>query len=453
LSLLYGHPDLFLPRVLVAGLGRPEDLTARTVRFALAGAAAACRARGFSSLALPVETLPWAALGIPLEEGIRESVCAVLRGLYRLEAYRSAPEEDRAPDMASLALCFPGPVPDAARAAAEEGLAEARGVFLAQDLVNGPANLVTPSVLAGEARRLAERHGFSCEILGPEEIRVQGMGAFWAVARGAKEEPRFIVLEHCPPGREAEQPLVFVGKGITFDSGGISLKPAAGMERMKTDMAGAAAVLGLFAILGLLPYAGRLPRVAGLIPATENMPDGGATRPGDIVTALSGKTVEILNTDAEGRLILCDALAYAQKRWKPRLLADIATLTGACLIALGREVGGLFTDHPGLRDLFLKSAAAVGDLLWPLPLVKEYEDSLKSATADMTNTGPREGGAITAALFLRRHLDPGTPWVHLDVAGPARADKASPLHPVAGASGLGARLFYAVVRSFATGDY
>ena len=240
-----------------------------------------------------------------------------------------------------------------------------------------------------------------------------------------------------------------MGKGITFDSGGISLKPAEGMQRMKGDMAGAAAVLGLFRTIGLCPDAESLPRIIGIIPATENMPGGGATRPGDIVTALSGKSVEIVNTDAEGRLILCDALAYALRNWKPRLLADIATLTGACVVALGREAGGLFTEDPALRDLFLESAASVGDLLWPLPLWKEYDPNIKSDCADMVNAGPREGGAIHAALFLRRHLEPGVPWVHLDVAGSAQVLRSTPLQPVPGGSGVGVRLFYAVARRFA----
>jgi leucyl aminopeptidase len=448
LSLLYGHPDLPLPRILVAGLGKPADLTPNIFRSALAGAVAACRARGFTALALPVETLPEAALRLSPEIVIRESVCAAICGAYSLNAYRSEPPEDSSPEMVSLALCFPARVPAAGRLAAEEGWNEAEGVLLARNLVNGPANVVTPAALAGEAERLAALHGFSCEIFGPEGIRSLGMEAFRAVARGSREEPRLIVLEHCPGGREEEAPLIFVGKGITFDSGGISLKPAEGMQRMKGDMAGAAAVLGLFRTIGLCPDSADLPRIIGIIPATENMPGEGATRPGDIVTALSGKSVEIVNTDAEGRLILCDALAYALRNWKPRLLADIATLTGACVVALGREAGGLFTEDPALRDLFLESAAAVGDLLWPLPLWKEYEPNIRSDSADMINAGPREGGAIHAALFLRRHLAPGVPWVHLDVAGSAHVPQATPLHPVPGGSGVGVRLFYAVARRF-----
>jgi leucyl aminopeptidase len=449
LSLVHGPSELPLSRVLVAGLGRPGDLTFNDFRSALARAVAACRSRGFTALALPVETLPAAVLRLSPEALIRESVCAVRCALYRLQAYRSEPPEDSSPETASLALCFSASVPYTARLAAQEGNNEAEGVLLARNLANGPANVVTPAALADEAGRLAGRHAFSCKVFGPEEIRSLGMNAFWAVARGSREEPRFIILEHCPPGREGEQPLIFVGKGITFDSGGISLKPAEGMQRMKGDMAGAAAVLGLFQAMGLCADAGSLPRVIGIIPATENMPGGGATRPGDIVTALSGKTVEIVNTDAEGRLILCDALAYALRNWEPRLLVDIATLTGACVVALGREAGGLFTDDPALREIFLESAAAVGDLLWPLPLWKEYESGLKSDSADMINAGPREGGAIQAALFLRRHLKAGIPWVHLDVAGSGHILKSVPLHPVPGGSGVGVRLFYAVVRRFA----
>ncbi|MDR1360508.1 MAG: leucyl aminopeptidase [Deltaproteobacteria bacterium] len=449
LLLLHGPAEHPLSRVLAVGLGKAGDLSLSDFRSALARAATFCRARGFGALALPVETLPAAILRLSLETLIEESVCAVNCALYRLRTYRSEPLEDACADLKSLALCFSGSAPASARLAALEGDIQAEGVLLARNLANEPANVLTPAALAEEAARLAATHGFSCKVLGPEEIRALGMQAFLAVAKGSAQAPRLIILEHCPGGREAEQPLIFVGKGITFDSGGISLKPAEGMQRMKSDMAGAAAVLGLFRIMGLCPEAGALPRVIGIIPATENMPGASATRPGDIVTALSGKTVEIVNTDAEGRLILCDALADALRNWRPLLLADIATLTGACVVALGREAGGLFTDDPALREIFLESAAAVGDLLWPLPLWKEYEAGLKSDAADMINAGAREGGAIQAALFLRKHIGEGVPWVHLDIAGSGHVLKAVPLCPVPGGSGVGARLFYAVLRRFA----
>jgi Leucyl aminopeptidase len=273
-----------------------------------------------------------------------------------------------------------------------------------------------------------------------EEIREKGMGALMAVGKGARHSPRFIVLEHCPKGKENDDPIVIVGKGITFDSGGISLKPPAKMHEMKGDMGGGAAVLGFFAALGAMPDPEEMPRIIGLVPAAENMPGGNATRPGDVITTLSGKTVEIHNTDAEGRLILCDALAYAQQQWKPAVLLDFATLTGACVIALGDFGAGVFTHDKGLRRAILDAAEDTGDLMWPMPLWDEYDSNLKSDVADMTNTGPREGGAVNAALFLRRFVEKDTRWAHLDIAGPGYVVQTSPLHPVSGGTGVGVRL-------------
>lgn len=448
LTVLYGHPDLPLPRVLLCGLGKKEAFSLRVFRDAVARAVQLCRDRGFATIGLPVECLDHLvrlSVADSREELVCEATVAALLSLYRSDAYRSAKgeqDEDAPADPRWFALLFTEKeTPDAAHKAARKGEAEAGGVILARNLANGPANHVTPSVLAQEAEKLAKAHGFTYTVLDAGQIRSRGMGALWAVARGAREEPRFIVLEHCPKGKEGDNPVVLVGKGITFDTGGISLKPALHMDAMKTDMAGAAAVLGAFSAIGGMPDADTLPRVVGLVPATENMPGGNATRPGDVVTSLSGKTVEILNTDAEGRLVLCDALSYAQQEWTPAVILDIATLTGACVVALGNSGTGLFTDDSLLRRAVMDAADATGDLVWPMPLWDDYDKLLKSEVADFANIGPREGGAINAALFLRRFIEKGARWAHLDIAGPGRAGKASPQVPVPGGTGVGVRLF------------
>lgn len=449
-TLLYGHPELPLPRVLLCGLGARGDFSLNILRTAVAKAVQTCRRRSFESIGMPVEVLDHAAgaSGLEREALVREVTVAALLSLYRHDMFRSQPDEGIPADPRWFDFLFTEKhTPDAARLAAREGEAEAAGVLLAQDLSNGPANRITPQALAEEAQSLAEAHGFTCTVFDVEHIRDKGMGALWAVAKGAKESPRFIILEHCPAGKESEQPIVIAGKGITFDTGGISLKPSAKMHEMKGDMGGAAAVLGFFAALGKMPDPDATPRVIGLIPTTENMPGGNATRPGDVVTTLSGKTVEILNTDAEGRLVLCDALTYAQKEWTPAVLLDLATLTGACVVALGDYGTGLFTNDKGLRRCILDAAGQTGDLVWPLPLWDDYDSSLKSDVADMANVGPREGGAIHAALFLRRFIEKGIRWAHLDIAGPGYVVKPSPLHPVPGGTGVGVRLLCRLLAS------
>jgi leucyl aminopeptidase len=441
LTLLYGHPGLPLSRVLLVGIGKKEVFSLNIFRTAVAKAVQQCRRRGFLTLGLPVESLD--TLGISRDTLIREAITAAKLCLYRCDAYRTSKDEDEAAvDPLWLALLFAEDcIPEESQQAARQGEAEAAGVMLAQDLSNGPANHITPMVLADEAQRLAKAHGFACTILPGEEIRRLGMGALWAVACGARQEPCLIVLEHCPKGKEKDNPIVLVGKGITFDSGGISLKPAAKMHEMKGDMGGGAAILGLYAAIGAMPDPDKFPRLIGLVPAAENMPGPASSRPGDVVATLSGKTVEIINTDAEGRLILCDALTYAQQHWTPAVLIDLATLTGACAVALGDYGSGLFTQDKGLRRALMDAAQLTGDLLWPMPLWDDYDSNLKSDVADFTNVGAREGGAINAALFLRRFVEKGVRWAHLDIAGPGYVVKPSALHPVPGGTGVGVRLF------------
>lgn len=465
-AMLYGHPEAPLSRVLLCGLGKRESFDLDVFRNAVARAVQHCRASGFARIGLAVEALDHLALitapacAEPEPEPaqsrnahgsahtreilLREAAAAALLSIFRAGAYRSEAgrQKDETPaDPKSLAFLFnDAHTPQEAVRAVRQGEAEAVGVNFARALGNGPANHVTPAALADTALKLSKDYGFACTVLDKEAIAQKGMGAFMAVARGAAAEPRFIIIEHCPKGKENDRPIIIAGKGVTFDSGGISLKPAAKMWEMKSDMGGAAAVLGFFAAIGELPDASQAPRLIGLVPATENMPGGNATRPGDVVTTLSGRTVEIMNTDAEGRLALCDALTYAQQEWNPAMLLDVATLTGACVVALGDYGTGLFTDDSGLRKDIMDAAGATGDLVWPLPLWAAYDENLKSDVADMSNMGPREGGSINAALFLRRFVEKGVRWAHLDIAGPGWVVKPSPLCPVGGATGVGVRL-------------
>jgi len=293
------------------------------------------------------------------------------------------------------------------------GRAVAAGVALARGCANRPGNHCTPTYLAEQARKLGREFDLKVDVFDRKAIEKLGMGSFLAVAQGSEEPPRFIVLRY-EGAAKTQAPLVLVGKGITFDTGGISIKPSAEMDEMKFDMGGAASVLGtLRAVAELKPKI----NVVGLIPTCENMPDGRSIKPGDVVTSLSGQTIEILNTDAEGRLILCDALTYAE-RFKPATVVDIATLTGACVIALGHHHSGLFTADEALAGELLGAGLAALDTCWRMPLDEEYDEVLKSNFADMGNVGPRAGGAITAAMFLRRFTAKYR-WAHLDVAGTA----------------------------------
>ncbi len=287
------------------------------------------------------------------------------------------------------------------------------GVEVAKEWANRPANHATPTLLAAAAKAIAKGAAFQCEVLGPKEVAKLGMGAFLAVAQGAAEPLRFIVMRY-NGAPAAQAPVVLVGKGITFDTGGISIKPAPEMDEMKYDMSGAASVLGVFKALGQLKPA---INVVGLIPATENMPDGLAVKPGDVVTSMSGQTIEILNTDAEGRLVLCDALTYAE-RFKPRAVIDIATLTGACVIALGGVRSGLFSSDDDLAQALQSAGDASGDACWRMPLDDDYAEGLKSRYADVANVAGRQAGSVTAAKFLQRFAS-RYPWAHLDIAGTA----------------------------------
>jgi len=341
------------------------------------------------------------------------------------------PPEDQKPALERIDVLAPSGT-EALTAGHRIGAAIGAGQTTARGIQVLPGNVCTPSFVARSAEEIAHRHGFAVTVLDKAAIVREGMGALMAVAQGSAEEPRFIALEY--KGSESA-PVVLVGKGVTFDTGGISIKPAQNMEDMKYDMSGAAAVLGTFEMLGRLkpPV-----HVVGLIPTTENMPSGTAVKPGDVVTSLSGKTIEVINTDAEGRLILCDALVYA-RRYKPAAVLDIATLTGAIVVALGHTASGVMGTDDALVEEVRRAGDRAGERVWPLPLWDEYRDLMKSDIADVKNSGGRPAGSISAGWFLREFVD-GFPWVHLDIAGTAYTDREDATR-VKGPTGIGVRLF------------
>ena len=343
----------------------------------------------------------------------RQALESVASTLYRIPDLKSGRKPPR-PRLARFGIAVQSGDLAAARRGVRDGRGIAAGMALTRDLANLPANVCTPTYLAGAARRLAAEHRrVRARVLDVRAIRRLKMGSFLSVTRGSDEPPRLIVLEYRGAGSR-EAPVALVGKGITFDTGGISLKQPPGMDEMKFDMTGAASVFGAFKALATI---GAPINVVGIIPTCENMPSGRATKPGDIVTSMSGKTIEVLNTDAEGRLILCDGITYA-RRFKPRAVVDIATLTGACVIALGGHYCGLFSPDEKLASALSSAGERADDRAWRMPVAEEYSDQLKSNFADMANVAGREGGAITAACFLWKFAD-GLRWAHLDIAGSA----------------------------------
>jgi len=389
------------PRVVVAVAG---DGSAKAFRAAVAAGVGAVKGLGAKHVAVA------AAGGEALQDGHAEALVAAVNDATYL--YRATkPSAGEAPKLEKVSLVCAKAEGGALGKALARGQAIANGVTLARECANRPGNHCTPSYLADQAKALAKQWGLKLEVLERKDVEKLGMGAFIAVAKGSDEPLKFIVLRYEGAGK-SQAPVVLVGKGITFDTGGISIKPSAEMDEMKFDMGGAASVLGTFrAVAELKPKV----NLVGLIPACENMPSGKATKPGDVVTSLSGQTIEILNTDAEGRLILCDALTYAE-RFKPAVVVDIATLTGACVIALGHHNSGLFTPHDELADEILAAGRKALDPVWRMPLDEEYDEALKSNFADMANVGSRAGGAITAAMFLKRYTGKYR-WAHIDIAG------------------------------------
>jgi leucyl aminopeptidase len=428
-------------RLVLAGLGPRER----------AGVESARRLGGIAARRLTGEGIRHVAVAVPDDlDGAAEIQAAVegfLTGAGRIDAYRTGKGKKRGGDPYHgphnrLTLLCPGRITAAMRSAAAAGESIAEGVILARRLVNTPGNLMTPTVLAREATKACRAAGVSVTVYNEKQLREQGFGGVMAVSQGSAQSPRFIVMRYRPAGTRAASraPLALVGKGITFDSGGISIKPSKGMEDMKADMAGAAAVIGAMAAIGHLKPSRP---VIGIVPACENMPSGKATRPGDVIKTLSGKTIEILNTDAEGRLILADALTYAVRQ-KPDAIVDIATLTGACVVALGHVYAGLMGNDEEWLDQVRRCAADHGEKVWPLPMDSEYDDLVKSAIADVRNTGKDQPGAITAAKLLEQFVG-DCRWAHLDIAGVEWRNE-SAAWVGAGPTGFGVRTFVALAR-------
>lgn len=410
----YDLPDIAAERILLLGLGKRKELDRSG--FDKAFAAALARLSEIS-VTDALFALPKPPKDMNLYKLVRQTVMQAAQANYRYE-HTKEPAKDAPPQLQNLSIWIANKDQDAvATRAATHGKAIADGIELTRDLGNLPGNICTPSYLAEQATALGERYAaLSVEVLEEADMEELGMGALLSVSRGSREPAKFIIMRYsCAPiSQQDNKPVVLVGKGLTFDAGGISIKPSEAMDEMKYDMAGGASVFGAMVAACEL----QLPiDLIGVVPSSENLPDGAANKPGDIVKSLSGQTIEILNTDAEGRLILCDALTYV-KRFDPALVVDMATLTGACIVALGRHPSGLFTADDELATEISAAGEAAGDRVWRLPLWDDYQQQLDSNFADMANIGGRDAGAITAAAFLSRYAKK-YPWAHLDIAGTA----------------------------------
>jgi leucyl aminopeptidase len=409
--LLHKLPGVAADRVLLVGLGKEKDFGVREYRDAVAASVRALRDTGAADA---VSTLADEA---PRKSGavwaLRQAASIALDVLYRYDTHaRHKKDDSRA--LAAMAFTLPKKCSAAAaESALHQGAAIGHGLALTKTLGNLPPNVCTPTYLAEQAQEIGRKNGIAVTVLDRADMQKLGMGSLLSVSNGSRQPPKFIAMEY-RAGKKADAPVVLVGKGVTFDSGGISLKPGEGMDEMKYDMCGAASVLGTLQAIAAM----KLPiNVVGLIPTVENMPGGAATRPGDVVKSMSGQTIEILNTDAEGRLILCDALTYAE-RFEPACVIDIATLTGACIIALGHVTSGLMANDDALADELLDAGKVSHDRAWRLPIWEDYQEQLKSNFADMGNIGGRPAGSITAACFLARFTKKYK-WAHLDIAGTA----------------------------------
>ncbi len=412
--LLHDLPNTICERVLLVGLGKEQELGDKGYCDAVRAAFRTLRETGAGDATLFLTEAPVKNRDTAWK--VSQAAIVAMETAYRFDRLKSKVEEPE-PNLREVTLGLMDPLSETELAGSEEalqqGLAIAEGMNLAKDLGNLAPNICTPTYLAEQASSIAGTYGLKATILEQKDMEDLGMGALLAVARGSRQPPKLIVLEYW--GRtQKEKPVVLVGKGVTFDTGGISLKPAGEMDEMKYDMCGAASVLGTMTAIAKM---GLSVNAVGIVPATENMPGGNATKPGDVVTSMSGQTIEILNTDAEGRLILCDSLTYAE-RYEPDTVIDIATLTGACVIALGHVASGLLSNDEALAEELLKASNRAADKAWRLPLFDEYQEQLKSNFADIANIGGRAAGTITAACFLSRFTKKYR-WGHLDIAGTA----------------------------------
>ena len=444
MTLLHTGGKIAPSRVLVAGLGSQEDFDSEVVRSVSSEAVRFLRRRGISSAVTIAHGAGTGGLS-PVESGQALAEGSIL-GLYRFDRYHTN-GDDAESEFEELTVAeLDAARADNIRQGVSRGQAIAEATIIARNLVNEPANIMTPTAMAEVARRMADENGLGFEVLDNADMLEMGMGAFIGVAQGSDEPARLIILTYQGDPENSDNNLGFIGKGITFDTGGISLKPAANMEAMKGDMAGGASVIGAMQIIAQLK-----PRinVTGMVAATENMPGGAAQRPGDVVTAMNGKTIEVINTDAEGRLVLADALTLARQRGITRLV-DIATLTGAMVTTLGKACTGVMGNDDALIDDVISAGKQTGEKFWQLPMFDEYKELIRSDVADMRNTGGRQAGSITAALLLQEFVE-GAAWAHLDIAGTSTSERASG-YLVKGATGTPARTLAQLAVNLANGQ-
>ncbi len=433
INLLHKPAGLKAKRLLLIGGGAAKKFTSYDLRRIAGAAARTLKSRGIRSFAFI------APAGVPAEAAVRAIVEGALVGNFDPDYYRSDRKDQK---IDALTVVTSGD-----QAALEKAADEARVIGESQnftrDLVNEPSNRMTPTILGERAKKMCQEVGLKCEVYGADKIKEMKMGAFWSVAQGSDEPPALIVMKYEPAGAPEKPVLGLVGKGITFDTGGISIKPADGMEKMKYDMAGGATMIGAMRAIALLkPKV----KVIGIVCATENMPSGKAQKPGDVQIAMSGKSIEIINTDAEGRLVLADGLYYARQLGCTNLV-DAATLTGAVVVALGYANAGIWANDDAMYERFHKANGEAGEKMWRLPLDDEYKDNIKSSIADIVNSGGRWGGAINAAMFLKEFAE-DTPWIHLDIAGTAWMEDQKPWI-AKGPSGIALRSLVEFVRGFA----
>jgi leucyl aminopeptidase len=421
---LVAPANLHADRVLMVGVGPRDKFDALGAEAAGAEAFKALKMTGVTTLELRFDAEP--ALAAQAAFGARLAS-------YRFDRYLTKEKPDKKPSIATVRVSASDP--EAVETAYAPLSALADGITFTRDLVSEPANILYPAEFARRVKAM-ESLGLEVEILGEAEMEKLGMGSLLGVGQGSRRESQMAVIQWKGAADASARPVAIVGKGVCFDTGGISIKPAEGMEDMKWDMGGAGAVAGLMVAL---PTRKAKANVVGILGLVENMPDGNAQRPGDIVTSMSGQTIEVINTDAEGRLVLADALWYCQDRFKPKFMVDLATLTGAIIISLGNDYAGLFSNNDSLAGELLASSAAEGENLWRMPLPPQYDRMLDTLAADMKNIGGRAGGSITAALFIQRFVN-GLPWAHLDIAGVAWRKPSTAAHTPDGASGFGVRL-------------
>ena len=438
LCVVYPRGSVQAKRIVIVGLGKRIDFSLERLRGAFATAAQHVRSLNVTEMST---TLDFGAVSLPIDLVAEAVVEGVILGLYQFTPFKTIDRDDIREISEFTILDADEGAVKLIRSAAKTAEIIAESVTFARDIVSAPANEMTPTDLANEAKESARGKNIQCKILETEEIRALGMNALLGVAAGSEQPPKLIIMEY-RGGKKSSPVIALVGKGLTFDSGGISIKPSEKMDQMKSDMAGGAAVIATVRAAAEL---GLPVNLVGLVPATENLPGGKAYKPGDILKTLSGKTVEVVTTDAEGRLILADALTYVG-RYKPAVIIDLATLTGACIVALGDHVIGMLGTDDELMKEIREAADFTGERVWELPLWEEYNELIKGDAADYRNSGGRPGGAITAAAFLEKFTG-GYPWAHLDIAGPAWLSKDKPYCPK-GASGVGVRLLVQFLRNW-----